>query len=523
MKMGLLKIYGKCFICLKETDLEQCPKCLLYMCKRHKTVHRNQEGDCYPYKVELRGSQGRILVATRNIRRGELICRESPAIVGPYSRTSPQCLQCFKIFPPGHTYTCEACGFPVCDVICSKGRYHQEECEILKAAGVKVKVDNLEDIDTQYSAVAVLRLLLLMKREKEAVKNDSNTDGDDGEYLLCLSEALMDHNSDRRLAQKEVWQFEEEFMVKFLLDTCGLRDTWTPEEVHAAHGRILMNATSLEFPETGEYGRGAGLYPIYSMMNTWCKNNTVSKVMEDYTVEIRAKTRIRKGEEISNQYMVPDTPAYIRRPVMKEKWFFDCSCPRCLDPTELGSYFGSILCDNRKCGGPVISSDPSNNLSDFHCQKCGKTMSYATVMSVISTSEKMILNNDTKDGVIEHYERILDKLSSLLHPGNYLLLELKQKLGLLYGNIFPHTINRMKRPARDRKVQLCYDVIKQLSKIESGMSEWRIVMMTELAKMTQDGGYLEDNPDPDGRRGMMARFLLNDGMLTLTNCLQLCK
>ena len=68
-----------------------------------------------------------------------LICRESPAIVDPYS-ISPQCLQCFKIF--------EACGCPVCDVSCSQGRYHKEECKILKKAGVKVKVDSLEDIDT---------------------------------------------------------------------------------------------------------------------------------------------------------------------------------------------------------------------------------------------------------------------------------------------------------------------------------------------------------------------------------------
>ena len=45
--------------------------------------------------------------------------------------------------------------------------------------------------------------------------------------------------------------------------------------------------------------------------------------------------------------------------------------------------------------------------------------------------------------------------------------------------------------------------------------------MTELAK-TQDPACHEDNPDPDGRRGMMAKFLLQDGMLSLTNCLQLC-
>ena len=45
--------------------------------------------------------------------------------------------------------------------------------------------------------------------------------------------------------------------------------------------------------------------------------------------------------------------------------------------------------------------------------------------------------------------------------------------------------------------------------------------MTELAK-TQDPACHKDNPDPDGRRGMMAKFLLQDGMLSLTNCLQLC-
>ena len=49
---------------------------------------------------------GRILVATRSMRRGELIFRESPAITGPYSRTRPQCLTCLTIFPPGHVFTC---------------------------------------------------------------------------------------------------------------------------------------------------------------------------------------------------------------------------------------------------------------------------------------------------------------------------------------------------------------------------------------------------------------------------------
>ena len=80
----------------------------------------------------------------------------------------------------------------------------------------------------------------------------------------------------------------------------------------------------------------------------------------------------------------------------------------------------------------------------------------------------------------------------------------------------------MGRPGRERKVQLCRDVLSRLSRLESGMSEARMVLMTELAKMT-DASYLEDNPDPGGRRGMMARLLLGDQALTLTTCRSLCQ
>ena len=80
----------------------------------------------------------------------------------------------------------------------------------------------------------------------------------------------------------------------------------------------------------------------------------------------------------------------------------------------------------------------------------------------------------------------------------------------------------MGRPGRQRKMQLCHDVLSRLSRLESGMSEMRIVLMTELAKMT-DPSCLGDNPDPGGRRGMMARLLLGDQALTLTNCLSLCQ
>ena len=99
---------------------------------------------------------------------------------------------------------------------------------------------------------------------------------------------------------------------------------------------------------------------------------------------------------------------------------------------------------------------------------------------------------------------------------------------------------RMSRPARERKVQLCWEVATRLARLEQGLSEWRIAVrddqadhndddviiqvLTELAKMTHpDSGYLDDDPDPDGRRGMVASFMLSDNNLSLANCLALCQ
>ena len=115
---------ARCFICLSDEEIEVCKSCDVGICYRHKSVHKNSDGQCYPFKVDIRGDlgkslrghyilriiqwwfPGRILVATRNIRKGELIFKECPAVVGPYSRTRPQCLTCFRTFDQSHVYTC---------------------------------------------------------------------------------------------------------------------------------------------------------------------------------------------------------------------------------------------------------------------------------------------------------------------------------------------------------------------------------------------------------------------------------
>ena len=126
-----------------------------------------------------------------------------------------------------------------------------------------------------------------------------------------------------------------------------------------------------------------------------------------------------------------------------------------------GSHYGSLLCSKRRCGGTVLSTDSMNNESDWSCEECEERLPAGSVRWWRSTIEAPVLtlfssrdilaesqhyinssHLSLSDGVIDHFENIIFNLSDKLHPGNFLLMEIKQKLGLLYGNIFPYTINR---------------------------------------------------------------------------------
>merc|ERR1719264_773166 len=70
------------------------------------------------------------MVATRDIDPLELILVEEPAVVGPYSKSTNGCLQCFK--KVDNTFRCPGCRFPMCNERCTKGNRHKDECEFFK-------------------------------------------------------------------------------------------------------------------------------------------------------------------------------------------------------------------------------------------------------------------------------------------------------------------------------------------------------------------------------------------------------
>lgn len=61
-----------------------------------------------------------------------------------------------------------------------------------------------------------------------------------------------------------------------------------------------------------------------------------------------------------------------RRKHLRYGKFFDCTCDRCSDPTELGTYFGALKCSQPGCGGSILCTDPllPTNDAPWACDRC---------------------------------------------------------------------------------------------------------------------------------------------------------
>ena len=85
---------------------------------------------CLPYRVSHRNGIGRILVANRDIRPGELAILDRAAAVLPENQ--PVCLGCLIPIKPEAFPTsvkCPECSLPFCKPLCIENSSHQEECK----------------------------------------------------------------------------------------------------------------------------------------------------------------------------------------------------------------------------------------------------------------------------------------------------------------------------------------------------------------------------------------------------------
>ena len=68
---------------------------------------------------------------------------------------------------------------------------------------------------------------------------------------------------------------------------------------------------------------------------------------------------------------------------IKSCWFFQCSCPRCVSISELGTNLSAGLCQLPGCDGPVLPVDTSLDCQLWSCGLCGHQVDRETVSDVV--------------------------------------------------------------------------------------------------------------------------------------------
>ena len=175
-----------------------------------------------------------------------------------------------------------------------------------------------------YTAVALLRVLLL-KRDQQ----------DQWEKV----EQLMDHWQERATntevvkAMKIMFAF---FSKKLSLDWISLDD------VQHVFGVLQTNSVSLISRQ------GRTFYPVVSLLSHSCLPNLEPVSNPAASIKLRAKTRIRAGEQLTMRYTSFLSPVWRRRQEIKTEWMFDCDCIRCSDNSDLQTFLSALTCH---CGG----------------------------------------------------------------------------------------------------------------------------------------------------------------------------
>lgn len=412
-----------CFLC-RAPATSVCSFCnLVGFCgEKHEKLHR-PEGFCGAFRVEQKEGVGRYIVATRNLEALELVMYDSAAAMGPRMGSAPVCLQCLKAVDG--KYRCGGCGWPMCDNKCQNGFAHKIECDVLKTSKEKIEFNDMKSPHDHYRSIAPLRLLQIKDKFPDVWERLSY---------------LMDHNKER-IQDKELWDTYQTFVNKFL-HNCDTE--YSDADIDRAVGLLWTNAFACA------KGGGQAIFPTFSLISHSCQSNCVHTVFPNKTLALQSKVPIKAGEELTINYISAMQGNLKRRMKLRDKWFFECGCPRCCSATDLDSHSSSLLC-RAGCGGVVVSTKPLDPAAAWACGNCKLQISPQEVIDIENKiAHKMTELNNTD---LVEFEMFLESISNTLHKHHFLVILLKRHLVGLYSSVLKELevedLERVKEYATD--------------------------------------------------------------------------
>lgn len=351
------------------------------------------------------------MVATRDMAAGELILSDPPLLIGPKQITESMCLACYR--PADGSYNCKKCGFPMCDKDCSEAEAHQPECEAVRDSGLPVRVTLFGENNSLYECVTPLRLLALRDDQVSIWRRLMTLESHDERRSRTENAAITQHTVVDIITHRlKVEKYDEDTIKKVL----GIIDT---------------NAFEIRLPDSsiqGVFSQGA-------MLEHSCIPNTHRTFDADLNLVVRASVPIKRGYHLTSCYTESLGTTTIRQEHLLTSKFFTCRCPRCVDPTELGTYCSAMICTScpkaakpkkgakdKKPINMVLPTDPLSPSSDWQCVTCKTPLDSDYLVRMISVvteeAEELEGNNPT----VKACEQFLEKWATTFHPNHAIFL-----------------------------------------------------------------------------------------------------
>ncbi|CAG7835222.1 unnamed protein product [Allacma fusca] len=433
----------ECAQCQGEAN-RKCTGCwnVVYCTEEHQRQHWTEhKKTCSPplaLKTDL--VFGQHWVAARDLSPGTLLVKELPALKlssWPFGihdfyewNDDATCLGCgFHIREPCFNYLCSKCGWPVCDVDCEKASIHADnECQVFSGKNFsfpppEVSLISPRRIDWAVSAIRASRLKITNPR-------------------LYRELNKLQHKPSIPMPR----MFEETLrtavhVLNVLLDIESMG--MSADEIVRLFWIVKLNAfncAEMENEEEGnERARTDCLYPKLSKFNNSCAPNcsySMKPKPPDYRMMVRTAIAVKQGEPLTIPYTDILCGAFEERQKgFTKRFFFICKCKRCVDPSELGTYYSAVACkpcyEDRQNGaemdaniGYLLPEDPYQALADgkwalWKCNRCNKKTSASTFLPTVEKLSRLVKKPVMS---LQMAEKLKKQYSEkFLHPNHWIL------------------------------------------------------------------------------------------------------
>jgi len=409
------------------------------------------------YHIGKSDRVGRYMVARRDIKPGEVVFTDQPAVVGPDNAALPLCLVCYKKL--SGAYKCSRCHWPLCGDTCRDSKDHTRECLLFQEREAKVNIGGFGKPNRIYDAILPLRILILKLTNIKVYR---------------LVTMLMDHKDQQSPSQqrrqlqiadliRNVWGFGKDFSVNEVKHVLG-----------------ILSVNSFVIHDGAEEGLDLiGLYPWTSLISHCCVPNVKIITRDDFSYISEATSKIPEGSEIVtsyHHYYYHLFGTMYRRADIKHTWSFDCICHRCQDRTELGTMVSGVNCTTCKYGY-LLPRQPLDYNSVWDCTDCDNSQANELIANKLAKFEEQIeaLEKDKP----EPFELILRQLRYALHENHYLITDCKRRLIDIYGHKPGYEYDKLSKEVLERKCDHCDHLLSLQSVLSPGKSEFRGYLLME--------------------------------------------